>query len=252
MVACAFINKQLIYKQWVFHQLFLSTTVCLCCYICIFGNFCFVDSQLTMTCCTCRSHVFDRNTWPGPMIRCDCMELYVCYPCIHTGIIIHLWHLFMGNKMIQMERLLPQQTGPPPAPFWCPWAACSSMSHSICNSVTVFELSGSFSLTLMVNRKVFARICGNGELGRVNVRLPLKPLGAWKCWKLLGKKSLVEQSHLMPGYKLDVDAHCWWSGPFWTTVCACRLSHDCCDCVSVSWTPWCFWLQAALNMSLFS
>lgn len=38
----------------------------------------------------------------------------------------------------------------------------------------------------------------------------------------------------MPGQKLGVDTHCWWSGPFWNTVCACRLSRDCCDCLCFS------------------
>lgn len=156
------------YKRWVLQQLFwffgLLLFACVAKFV-LRKPLSVVDSQLT--CCTCRSHDFYRNCLPGAMISCDCMVLYVCYPSIHKTLIIYLssWILFMGKKMIQMERLLPQQSVPPPAPFWCPWAACVSLSHS--NHVAVFELTGSFSLTLMVNRKVFARISGNGEQGGV-------------------------------------------------------------------------------------
>lgn len=69
---------------------------------------------------------------------------------IHT-VIIHL-PLCIGGKMIQMETAA---SGPPSAPLWCPWAACLLMSHSMCNLVTVYELTGSFSLPWKAGRVVF-------------------------------------------------------------------------------------------------
>lgn len=53
------------------------------------------------------------------------------------------------------------------SPFLVPVGSmCVSVSlYTVCNHVAVFELTGSFSLTLMVNRNVFARISGNGEQG---------------------------------------------------------------------------------------
>lgn len=63
------------------------------------------------------------------------MVLYVCYLCIHTAVISHL-PLCMGDKMIQMDRLLDQQS-----PLYGACGQHVSVSHSICNLAAVHKLT---------------------------------------------------------------------------------------------------------------
>lgn len=126
-------------------------------------------------------------------------------------------------------------------------AACLSMSRSICNLVTVYELTGSFSLPWKAGRFFFWQDILEWGTGR-GCFLPVLP----EELQTSQSKKEVFVEHWRTLLSILIVGGRGHSNQRRSRFFVPEASHDCCDCVLVSRNPWSFRPQEALNMSLFS